>query len=288
MAKATVQIKGPYSLETSLAARAAYGEDVAVKPSTTLPVRVDGRPTVLKVNQPAARPQTLIAEADESVPEYKLGAVARWIFHTELDLSAFYALVADDPVLGPITERLHGLKPLRPASLFEMAVIAVTEQQISMTAARKIRGRIVETYGELKNGLHFFPLPESLAAASVEDLKARGLSTRKAEYIRNLAQQVENGDLDLEALKDRPNDEVIERLTQLRGFGRWSADYLLIRGLGRLDVVVADDLGVRKVVGGYFKEGGQPMTAAEVREALAPYSPYRGLAMFYLLTAPRL
>ena len=77
------------------------------------------------------------------------------------------------------------------------------------------------------------------------------------------------------------------RIVALRGFGPWSADYVLIRGLARPDAVPLDDLGVRTVIGKFLGDGTRP-TAAETGSLLAPFAPYRGLAAFYLLVAERL
>jgi DNA-3-methyladenine glycosylase II len=173
------------------------------------------------------------------------------------------------------------LKPFRPDSLFEMAVLAVTEQQISTKAAHSIQKRLLERFGREVDGLPLFPSAETLAEASSESLRDIGLSGRKTEYIQGLARQTASGEFDLQALCGLGNDEVRRRISGLRGFGRWSADYILVRGLGRPDVVPADDLGIQKIVGAYFA-GGARLTARQVTETLAPYRPWRGLAVFYL------
>jgi len=208
-----------------------------------------------------------------------------------LRLEPFYEQVRGHPLMGGVVGRLRGLKPSRPPSLFEMAVTAVTEQQISMAAAYQIRTRLVEAFGdpiavptaeEGKATYYAFPEPDRLVSLSTEALRACGLSVRKAEYILGLAQAVAGGDVDLDGLAGRSDEDVRAVLTDLRGFGPWSADYILLRGLGRVDCVPASDLGVRTVVGGLLGEGSR-MDAEEVRSLLAPFEPYRGLAAFYLL-----
>ena len=97
--------------------------------------------------------------------------------------------------------RLRGLKPMRPPTLFEMAVVAITEQQISMAAAHRIRVRLIERFGEAVEGCWAFPEPETLARASTEELRACGLSQRKADYLRQLARYVVEGSFDLCALR---------------------------------------------------------------------------------------
>jgi len=126
--------------------------------------------------------------------------IAKWIIFAEMDLLPFYRLAASHSVLGPITEELHGLKPMRPASLFEMLVIAITEQQISLAAAYRIRKRLIERFGDQVNSLWVFPTPRRLSDSSVADLMTCGLSQRKAEYVKGVAYRVAYGLLDLEQI----------------------------------------------------------------------------------------
>ena len=94
--------------------------------------------------------------------------------------------------------------------------------------------------------IYAFPEPAVLAGARVADLRRMQVTTMKAEYVVGLALQVASGALDLDALAGLPNDEVIERVTAVRGFGRWSAEWFLARCLGRGDVCPAGDLAVRR------------------------------------------
>jgi DNA-3-methyladenine glycosylase II len=168
-----------------------------------------------------------------------------------------------------------------------MAVIAITEQQISLAAAQRIQERLVRRFGQEIGGFWIFPGAERLAHAEISELTACGLSHRKAEYVLDLARSVDDGSLDLDSIKEMDDDEARAFITARRGFGRWSADYILIRGLARADAVPADDLAVRSVVGQSLGKGAR-MTSAEVEQALEPFRPYRGLAAFYLLAHARL
>jgi DNA-3-methyladenine glycosylase II len=209
------------------------------------------------------------------------------VVNAKMDLKPFYRLATGHPIVGPIARAFHGLKPFRPASLFEMLVTAVTEQQISMIAAGRIRARLIERFGDRVEEEPVFPGPGALARASLEELKGCGLSRRKAEYIRDLAGTIVSGELDLEALEEAASDVVRARIVALRGFGPWSAEYILIRGLARPDAVPYEDLGVRTVLGKLLGDGSRSGTA-EAERLLAPFAPYRGLAVFYLLVAARL
>ena len=248
-------VEGPYGLGLSLDASSRFSGPTANgrRPLWTA-VRVEGVPVRMKVRQVSSDPPVLEVAG---VPwEYgpALRPVAEWMLFAGLSLQAFYRNVADRPVVGSVTRQLTGLKPNRPPTVFEMAVTAVTEQQISMAAAYQIRSRLVRAYGGAPargpdtgnaSASHAFPTPGHLAAASLEGLQGCGLSRRKAECIRGLARGVVDGRVDPEGWTELSDEEARATITEMRGFGPWSADYILVRGLGRLNCVPASDLGVR-------------------------------------------
>jgi DNA-3-methyladenine glycosylase II len=97
-----------------------------------------------------------------------------------------------------------------------------------------------------------------------------------------LSKRVNSGNLDLESLKDRPTAEVREELQSIRGVGEWTSDYVLVRGLGRTEMVPYDDLGTQDSVGLYYK-GGVRATRIEVEKILNRFGAYAGLANYYLI-----
>jgi DNA-3-methyladenine glycosylase II len=113
------------------------------------------------------------------------------------------------------------------------------------------------------------------------------LSWRKAEYIVTLARLVASGELNLQEFPRLTNAQVIERLTRIKGLGRWTADWLLARGLGRGDVVAAGDLAVRKAIGRFYF-GGQTPPAEEVRAFAARWGMFQNYVVHYLLAGLRL
>jgi DNA-3-methyladenine glycosylase II len=288
MVTTTLIVKGPYDLALSLKARASFSpesaEDTAV---LRMAVRIEGKPVLLEVRQESSMPAVLQVSSRDDAPPERLQEHAGWLVFADLDLEPFYRMAENHPTLGPIAASFRGMKPIRPATLFEMAVDAVIEQQISLAASRKIRSRLVERFGENKDGMWIFPDPETLAGASLEAIRACGLSGRKSEYINGLARDIVDGSFDLDGLKGMSDSEVRSTISGIRGFGRWSADYILIRGLGRPDAVPADDLAVRTIVGKYLGDGSR-MTAEQVEQALTPFVPFRGIAVFYLLVYHRL
>jgi DNA-3-methyladenine glycosylase II len=278
----------PHDFELSLRAARSFSpeqnQDSSVLRSA---VRIHDNPAVLELRQIRRDPVRIEIRTD--LPDYasEVKQIVRWIIFADLNLLPFYRLVASHSVLGPITRELHGLKPMRPASLFEMLVIAITEQQISLAAAYHIRTRVIERFGDPVNGLWAFPTPKRLSKSSVADLMKCGLSQRKAEYVKGMAYQVARGQLDLDRLVTVPDEEVRSLLLQVRGLGSWSVEYFLVRGLARPDSVPVDDLAVRSVVGRYLGRGERLSPQGTMRKLL-PFKPYRGLAAFYLLAHMRL
>lgn len=252
-----------------------------------LATRIVGIPTLIEVGQGSGINGKLRASSVPESSSSHLRRIVEWVLFAELDLVPLYRLIARDPKLTLVTRRLHGLKPMRPVSLFEMAVVAITEQQISLAVAYRIRSRIVQRFGEPIDNQWIFPEPHILASAPLEDLRSCGLSQQKAQYIHELAVRIADGTLDLDILKTMDDDKVRETIMNLRGFGRWSADYILVRGLARPDCVPIDDLAVRSVVGEYLGNG-QRASSLEVIEKLEPFRPFRGLLAFYLLAEHRL
>jgi DNA-3-methyladenine glycosylase II len=279
---------GPYNLSLSLNIAHAFSPEKHTEVDVLrAAVMLGEAPAVIHIKQTSLDPPVLKVWSPQNVRKDLLKGAAEWVALSELDLSPFYSISQKHRRLGPIIKQLHGLKHLRPATIFEMAVIAVTEQQISLTAAYRIRHRIVERFGQKIDDLWIFPGPRDLSEAPLQELAACGLSSRKAQYITDFARAVSDGTLNLDSIKNMNDDEARAFIEGQRGFGRWSANYILIRGLGRVDSLPSDDLGIRTILGQYLGDGSR-MTAAEVEESLEPFKPYRGLAMFYFLAHSRL
>jgi DNA-3-methyladenine glycosylase II len=283
--KIILDIVKPYDFELSIQSMNSFRPIPENKvDQLILAARFSSIPTLVRVSGSGDRIEVSAVPETESS---ELRKMAEWVLFAELDLKPFYHLAKQHSKLKEMTRKLFGLKPMRPSSLFEMAVIAITEQQISLAAAYRIRSRVVERFGEPIENLWIFPEPQVLASASIEDLQSCGLSRNKAGYIHELAVKITDGTLNLDVLKTMNDDEARETIMNLRGFGRWSADYILIRGLARPDCVPIDDIGIRGVIGEYLGNGSRP-APDEAASKLEPFRPFRGLTAFYLLAAHRL
>ena len=204
----------------------------------------------------------------------------------ETDLSHFYSLAVDDPFVGPLAKRFRGLKPPRLPTLFECLVNAIACQQLTLTVGIRLLNRLAETYGTpvRDGGPHAFPQPTQLAGLSPESLRALGFSRAKALSIVALAAAIETGAFDAEAIASLDDEEAVAALMRLRGIGRWSAEYALLRGLGRLNVFPGDDVGARNNLARRLKRTG-PFDYAAVQDAVRPWQPFAGLVYFHLLLA---
>lgn len=193
-------------------------------------------------------------------------------------------LAAADPTMealieriGPIdiATRLKRRSEERPADAYGALLRAIVGQQLSTKAARTIYGRVCDLFGGAT------PSPQQLLAAKEEDLRACGLSGRKVEYIRDLANHVLDGELELDRLGELSDEEVIEEIVAVRGLGRWTAEMFLLFHLERPDVLSGGDLGIRKAIQNEYglSEMPTPQRVVEIGEA---WRPHRSLASLYL------
>ena len=193
----------------------------------------------------------------------------------EYPSGAVVHLRAADPVLGDLITRYGIVTRDRGRPAFYALMAAIVGQQISVKAAAAILGRLLALFPEGPA-----VQPAALAEVSFEQLRAVGLSTAKANYMHDLAAKVADGTVDLAALPQLPDEEVIATLCQVKGIGRWTAEMFLIFSLGRLDVLPVDDLGLRTGIQRAYGQNHLPR-AAEIRALAVPWQPYRTIATLY-------
>ena len=187
-----------------------------------------------------------------------------------------------DPVLAGLIDGFGGPLPHepdsrgRPEELYGALVRSIAGQQLSVKAARSIWNRLLERYGGRT------PTPAEIIADDPEELRAAaGFSRAKVAYLRSLAEHVESGELELDALRRLGDDEVIGRLTAVKGIGEWTAHMFLMFTLRRPDVLPVGDLGVRNAVRAAYGLGTPP-DAAALTALAEPWRPYRTRACLYL------
>jgi DNA-3-methyladenine glycosylase II len=183
-------------------------------------------------------------------------------------------LMAVDPVLGALIGRVGPLEQALETDAYGSLAGAIVSQQLSDKVAATIWGRLVTALGG-------DPTPERILSAEVATLRGAGLSGSKATFLRDLAERVSSGSLDLARTATLPDEDVIAELLVVKGIGRWTAEMFLIFSLGRPDVLAVDDGALRATVGWlYGIDGGATREAvAAIGEA---WRPYRTAASLYL------
>ena len=151
---------------------------------------------------------------------------------------------------------------------------SIVGQQISVAAAQSVWNRTLETLGNEVT-------PKRVLDTKHYALRASGLSTRKVEYIRDLADHFHHGRLQTERWPKMDDEELIKELSAIRGIGRWTAEMFLIFNLMRPNVLPLDDIGlIRAISINYFS--GEPVTRHEAREVAANWAPWRTVATWYM------
>ena len=216
-------------------------------------------------------------------------AVISSVLNAYLDVKPFYQAIQDDPVMAELSGKLRGLKNPATPTVFQALFDSIIEQQISLNVAHVLQRRVIKAFGDalIVDGdtYYAFPTPERMALASIDSLRRCGLSRRKAEYITGIAARIAAQAVDLERLKQYGETQMIlDSLCSLRGVGQWTAELTAIRSLNRLDVIPADDLGLRRWIAHYYCSE-KMITSAQARGIAEQWGKWKGLAGYYLVVA---
>jgi DNA-3-methyladenine glycosylase II len=190
-------------------------------------------------------------------------------------------LRAGDPVIAGLIETYGSPDAVlrrrgpRPGDAYGALVRAIVGQQLSTKAARAIFGRLTALYDGRT------PTPREIIETDPEEIRAIGLSRPKVAYLRDLAERVEDHELELERLPELPDEEVAAQLVAVKGLGQWSADMFLIFPLGRTDVLPVGDLGIRRAVQLAYGLDELP-GPSELERIAEAWRPHRSLACLYL------
>lgn len=177
-----------------------------------------------------------------------------------------------DRKLAALIERYGWLECELRGDLFSSVVHSIINQQISNKAADTVCRRLEEKFSAIT--------PLTLDGATVEEIQKIGISMRKAGYIKGICAAALSGEIDFAALAETPDEEIIKRLTALKGVGIWTAEMLLIFSLGRKDVVSWGDYAIRK--GMCLLYGHKELSPASFARYRKRYSPYGSIASLYL------
>lgn len=214
-----------------------------------------------------------------------VGSQLTRLLGVDTDIRKFYELADGIPEIGVLKDRFLGMRPPRFPGIFEALANSVANQQLSLEVGLTLLNRLTSTFGTTapgSSGLAAFPSADDLVVADPDQVRRLGFSARKTDYLLGMADAVATGALDEGELERSDRGAALQRLLAIRGVGRWSAEYVLLRGLGRLEVYPGDDVGARNALRRFFRLDHDP-GCDEIAERLDPLGPVAGLLYFHLL-----
>lgn len=228
----------------------------------------------------AFREDIITSTEQEQVERY----VREW-FDLDQDVAAFVRKAEADELLRPLVREYAGLRLIGFPDLFEALTWAVIGQQITLSFAYTLKRRFVEQYGQSRevDGVTYwaFPNPETIALLDPSDLRQLQFSTRKAEYIIGIAQEMTDGRLSKRQLRSESSDVMHERLLSLRGVGEWTAAYVRMKCFQDPTAFPAADAGLHQALKHHLGRHDK-LTADEVRLYGERFAGWEAYATFYL------
>lgn len=177
-----------------------------------------------------------------------------------------------DKILGQAIDEIGMVKRRVEINIFEGLISSIISQQISTNAALTVKSRLKELLGEIN--------PHIIDKTSIGEIQKCGMSHRKADYIKGIAEAAINGIIEFDNLSILEDQEIIRELTRIKGVGEWTVEMLLIHSLERPNILSYKDLGIRR---GIMKLYGLSQLSKEEFEVYRKrYSPYGTTASIYL------
>lgn len=218
-----------------------------------------------------------------AVAQKEISRIVQRMLGLTVNLQPFYKLAGSNEHIGKLVKEFSGVKPPCFPSLFEALINAVSCQQLTLDTGILLMNRLAEKYGsqfDNEGTINYaFPGPENLESASEAEIKKLGYSTQKARAMRELAHTFLRHSPDPVRFGHMRNEQIIDYLKTFRGIGRWSAEYVLLRGLGRLDVFPGDDVGARNNLQRLFNLSEKP-DYEKIKKLTSSWHPYEGLFIF--------
>lgn len=203
-----------------------------------------------------------------------------------INLANFYTFAENDEKLNSLVNKFKGFKPPRFPTIFETLINGIACQQITLHMGIILLNRLAQAFGPKFGNedtvAYGFPKPEDLAYIKIEDISNLGFSRNKALFIIELSGAIVEGNIDVEGITNMPDGEALAYLQEIKGVGRWTSEYVLLRGLGRMQIFPGDDVGAQKKLQKWLKLRKMPKYE-KVQHVLAKWQPYSGLIYFHLL-----
>lgn len=250
-------------------------------------VEINGQMILFKVSR--ADEGLRISFQSEIPSKWIRARVVRYVwdwFDLDTDLSEFYSEMKDDRILDKLTKKYYGLRVIKIDGIFEALCWAIIGQQINLKFAYTLKKRLVERYGKsliFENEEYWiFPYPDVIAGLEVSDLREMQFTSRKAEYIISLAKLMRNGDLSMKKLKRLRSYEAIqEELLAIRGVGKWTADYAIMKCFNINDAFPIADVGLHNALKSILGLESKP-PIQEIEDMAINWKEWESYATFYL------
>ncbi|MFE8697342.1 DNA-3-methyladenine glycosylase family protein [Cytobacillus sp. FJAT-53684] len=279
----TLQIKGPYNFDLvldRLSMDPLNQVDIDSR-SVKVPMLIENEAVIAHVQAVGTldNPKFIIkgTEGENIVKaEKRLAEIFQW--DVPLEIISEHFRKTD---LAPIFEQHYGTPLVLDFDPFSCLLKCIIHQQLNLSFAHTLTERFVNTFGFEKEGVWFYPSPETVAALQVEELRALQFSGRKAEYVIGIAMEVVKGNLDFTSLRDQSNEEIYKQLIKIRGIGPWTIQNFLMFGLGRLNLFPVADIGIQNALKKLYKLDVKP-TLEEIESFSKGWEPYLSYASLYL------
>lgn len=281
MWKEEVRPEGPYHFDRALR-RLAFEPLFAIDlhaQSIRVPLWIDGKPVVADVESKGTveRPCFLVSCSDTQKTAVldRLTEIFQW--QRSLAVVAQHFAKTD---LKSLVDDYAGTPLVTEFSLYRSLMKSIIHQQLNLKFVNTLTERWVKTYGFQKEGVWFYPRPETAANVPIEDLREMQFSQKKAEYVIGASKMIADGQLSLQALREAENEDVMRTLMDVRGIGKWTAEVFLLFGLGRENLLPAADIGLQNAVKKYYGYDQKPK-ADDIRELGKAWAPYQSYATLY-------
>ena len=252
---------------------------------------MEGRPTELAVRQSGSSAAPRLTVTAAPAPQTLLGqryarSVLDQLLGLRIDLTDWHHMAARDVRLRSLADTFRGMKPPRFPTVFEAVVNALACQQLSLEVGLELLNRLATStgprFGTSSNTYYAFPTAFDIARLSEEKCRSIGFSHQKVRALLDLARAIVRRELDLESIAVEGDSVVRQRLLELRGVGRWTSEYVLLRGLGRLHVFPGDDVGAQKRLARWLGRSRR-LNYDGVCRVVKRWQPFAGLVYFHLL-----
>ncbi|MED3550918.1 DNA-3-methyladenine glycosylase family protein [Cytobacillus praedii] len=279
----TIKIDGPYNFDLVLDRLSLdpLNQVDAENRCVFVPLMIGNEPIVAKVKATGSTkaPEFVITGIEESFQDKaakRLGEIFQW--NTPLETIHQHFQNTD---LKGIFDQHYGTPIVLDFDPYNCLQKCIIHQQLNLSFAHTLTERFVKTFGFEKDGVWFYPLPETVAELQVEDLRELQFSGRKAEYVIGIAKEIASGNLNLEELKNKSDQEVFNQLIKLRGVGPWTVQNFLMFGFGRQNLFPMADIGIQNALKKQYQLEAKP-TLQEMESFSKSWDPYLSYASLYL------